>query len=50
MCAGRLYTFVVNLLTPAWVFNNPVYHLIEKTVLPKEHAFICPCGDKKESK
>ena len=41
---------MISLLIPKWLFSNPIYHFIEKTVLPKEHAIICPCGDKKESK
>lgn len=35
-------------LIPIWVFNNPIYHFIEKVLMPREHQFICGCNDKKE--
>lgn len=33
---------------PVCLFTNPIYHFIEKTLMPREHRFICACGDKKE--
>lgn len=35
-------------LIPLWLFKQPIYHFIEKTLMPKEHQVICACGDKKE--